>query len=328
MEEKRNKLTAVDSFICFMYSLILPILFSLALEIIVILLSYISQIEYEVFVNQWLVKGVMYILTSASFLCSFLYYYKRNNISFKGTIEYRKNYNVWSILIVVALSIVLVFGFTNFIGLIDYLYALMGYSPSGSLPIINNTVGNMMLSIVLWALIPAICEELLFRGIIFQGLLSRFKPVASMLIGGALFMLMHGSLQQTVYQFILGVVLCLVFYLTKNIFYPMLLHFLNNAIIIVLDYFYEVFGFTISSTFTTAWSFIWPVLVMILAVAVALVLIYYLRKINQNKYEHVVATEYEVMEKTTSVRLNKWMIASIVVAVVLWISGTISGWIE
>lgn len=328
MENKREKLTAIDSFICFMYSLVMPMLFSLTLEVIMIVLSYMAQVEYEVFINQWLIKGIMYILPSLAFLCSFLYYYKRNNISFNKTIEYRKNYNAWSILLVIALAVVLVFGFTNFVGLVDYLYALMGYAPSGDLPIINNTVGNMLISIVLWAAIPAICEELLFRGVIFKGLLDRYKPIFAMLIGGALFMLMHGSLQQTLYQFILGFVLCLVYYLTKNIFYPMLLHFLNNAVVIVCDFLYLQFGFDISSSFTTAWSFIWPVLVMIGAVAVVLGLIYLLQRVNKNKYEHIVATEYEVMEKPATARLNKWMIASIVVGVVLWISGTISGWIE
>ena len=220
------------------------------------------------------------------------------------------------------------FGFTNFIGLVDYLYALMGYSPSGDLPIINNTLGNALISIVLWAVIPAICEELLFRGVIFQGLLDKYKPVFAMLIGGALFMLMHGSLQQTLYQFILGVLLCLVYYLTKNIFYPMLVHFLNNAIVIFCDYLYLKFGFNIASSFTTAWSFIWPVLVVILAVAIVLGLIYLLQKVNKNKYEAIVSTEYEVMEKPANVRLNKWILASTVVAIILWISGTISGWIQ
>ena len=86
MENKREKLTAIDSFICFMFSLVMPILFSLTLEVIVIILSKVAGVDYEVFANQWLVKGVTYILSSLSFLCSFIYYYKRNNI------RYRKEY--------------------------------------------------------------------------------------------------------------------------------------------------------------------------------------------------------------------------------------------
>ena len=107
----------------------------------------------------------------------------------------------------------------------------MGYAPSGDLPLKLNTLSNTLISIVLWALLPAICEELLFRGIIFKGLTQKFKPLSAILLGGTMFMLMHGSLQQTVYQLVLGVVLCIVYYYTQNIFYPMLLHFLNNAIV-------------------------------------------------------------------------------------------------
>lgn len=328
MDEKRNKLTALDSFMCFMYSLVMPILFSAAFTVIVVVLSYVSQVEYEIFINQWLIKGVTYVLNSATFLFIFIYYYKKNSISFKNTINYTKNYNVYSVLITIALSIVLVFGFSNFIGLLDHIYALVGYIPSSDLPIKINTVENMLISIVLWAVIPAVCEELLFRGIIFKGLTTKFKPIYAMLIGGALFMLMHGSLQQTVYQFVLGVVLCFVYYKTNNIFYPILLHFINNTIVIMLEYFIEVYRFSIDLSYLSAGGVILSIVIMLVAVCGVLALLYLLHKVNANKYQHVVSTEYEVMEKSTSVRLNKWMIWSIAVAVVIWLSNTIATWIE
>lgn len=326
MEEKRTKLNALDSFMCFLYSLIMPIIFNVAFSTIIIVLSYISKVDYEVFTSQWLVKGISYILNSATFIAIFIYYYKKNSISFKETVNYRTNYNVWSVLIIVALSIVLVFGFTNFISLIDGLFAEIGYAPSGDLPFALNNVGALLLAIVLWALIPAICEELLFRGIIFKGLTTQFKPVNAMLIGGLCFMLMHGSLQQTIYQFILGIILCAVYYLTKNIFYPMLLHFLNNALVMIMEYVYQVSGFSFSSSFTTAWSFIWPILLMLLSVVIVIILVYLLQKINKNKYEHVVATEYEVMEKQVGLRLKKWIWISMIVAIVIWLANTISQW--
>ena len=328
MDGARKEITALDSLKCFLYSIIMPIIFNAAFVMIATVLSVISKMEYQAFIDQWLIKGLLYVLNSATFLCIFIYYYKRNSISFKDTIEYKKNYNVWSILIVIIMGIVLVAGCLNFIGLINYGLSLIGYAPTGDLPIKLNSVENMLLSIMLWAVIPAICEELLFRGIIFQGLLQKFKPSHAVLIGGAFFMLMHGSLQQTVYQFLLGCALCLVYYMTKNIFYPMLLHFLNNGLVIFIDYLNLAHGFDMYSSFAGAWACIWPILVFALTVFVVLVLFYYLGKVNKNKYEHIVSTGYEVMEKPVVAVVNKWMIISLVVSISLWLINTIWGWFE
>lgn len=327
MEEKRTSLNALDSFKCFFYSLIIPILFSVAYTFLATILSMIFKVDYEVFISHWLVKGFSYILNSAAFLCIFLYYYKKNKISFNDTINIKTKYNALSIVIVVLLSIVLVFGFTNFINLIDYLYALMGFAPSGDLPLKLNTIPNMLVSLVLWAVLPAICEELLFRGIIFDGLTKKFKPLPAILLGGTMFMLMHGSLQQTVYQLILGIVLCAVYYFTKNIFYPMLLHFLNNAIVIVMGYLQTTFNISINVAFNSAWSYIWPILLMIVAVVATVLLILLLKNNYKTKYENVVQTEYEVMEKGTNIVANKWFVVSFVVAIAIWISNTIYTWL-
>lgn len=327
MEEKKSEITALDSFKYFLYSLIMPIIFSAIYTFLVVFLSAIFRVDYEVFSEHWLVKGLSYILSSLSFLCAFLIFYKRQNARFDNIIDCKTNYNVYSFLIIIVLSTILVFGFTNFIGMLDHVYALMGYTPSGDLPLPLNNVLNMFLSIIFFGLFPAICEELLFRGVIFKGLLSKYKPIVAILIGGTLFMLMHGSLQQTVYQLVLGFVLCGVYYYSKNIIYPMLLHFLNNALVIVLGYFETVSSFNINVAFTSAWNYIWPILAMIVSVLAVYGLLILLKSVNKNKYEHVVQTESEVMEKQVNSITNKWMIASILVAILFWVANTIVEWV-
>lgn len=322
LNNKRTNLNSIDSFKCFLYSLVVPVLFSAAYTFIVMMLSYIFKIDYEVFTNHWLVKGCMYILNSAAFLCIFLYYYKKNNISFNDTINIKTKFNAISIVITIALAFVLVFGFTNFINLVDYVYELMGYAPSGDLPLKLNTLSNTLISIVLWALLPAICEELLFRGIIFKGLTQKFKPLSAILLGGTMFMLMHGSLQQTVYQLVLGVVLCIVYYYTQNIFYPILLHFLNNAIVIFMGFLQNESAIS----FNSAWSYIWPILVMLVAVGATVCLIIGLRYNTKNKYGNAIQTEYEVFKNEQNNLSNKWFIASFVVGIVFWVSNTVAGW--
>ena len=202
MEEKRE-ITVIDSLKCFFYSIAMPILFSAFYYLIIVILSYIFKVDYEVFENHWLVKGISYILNSLVFLLVVYVFFKRYKISFTENINFKKNNHLLLFVIVTILGFVLVLGFNNFINLLDTLYAFLGYSPDGNLPIALNSIPNVLISLALWAVLPAVVEELLFRGIIFKGLLTRFKPVVAIVLGALFFMLMHGSLQQTLYQFVL-----------------------------------------------------------------------------------------------------------------------------
>jgi hypothetical protein len=83
------------------------------------------------------------------------------------------------------------------------------------------------------ALLPAIFEELFFRGVLLEGL----KPLgetSAALICGALFALYHQNPPQTVYQFCCGTAFAFVALRSGSILPTALAHFLNNAVILVL----------------------------------------------------------------------------------------------
>jgi membrane protease YdiL (CAAX protease family) len=83
------------------------------------------------------------------------------------------------------------------------------------------------------ALLPAIFEELFFRGVLLEGL----KPLgetSAALICGALFALYHQNPPQTVYQFCCGTAFAFVALRSESILPTALAHFLNNAVILVL----------------------------------------------------------------------------------------------
>ncbi|MEA4971861.1 MAG: type II CAAX endopeptidase family protein [Candidatus Metalachnospira sp.] len=85
----------------------------------------------------------------------------------------------------------------------------------------------LIYSIIAVAVIPALFEELFFRGIIF----SQLKNVSlkkACIIAGLLFGLGHFSFQQFLYAFAMGVLACAVVYRTKSIFPTMILHFTIN----------------------------------------------------------------------------------------------------
>ena len=76
-------------------------------------------------------------------------------------------------------------------------------------------------------LLPAIFEELLFRGVILRGLLQ-FGKVPAVVLSGLLFALAHGSFEQFIYQFLTGMVFGVLVLETKNIVVGMAAHFANN----------------------------------------------------------------------------------------------------
>lgn len=84
-------------------------------------------------------------------------------------------------------------------------------------------------SLLLMALLPAVCEELLFRGFLFSSLEANMKPQMAMLITAALFGAYHMNMVQSITTALLGYVICYLSYKSKSIFPGMLMHFINNG---------------------------------------------------------------------------------------------------
>jgi len=83
------------------------------------------------------------------------------------------------------------------------------------------------------AVLPAVCEELAFRGVLLHGLGRYLRPVPLALVTGLIFGLFHVSLFRIFPTAYLGVVLAAVTLLTGSIFPAMLWHALNNAAALV-----------------------------------------------------------------------------------------------
>lgn len=114
---------------------------------------------------------------------------------------------------------------------VEWLNKLVGYTPK-SLNIPGSGFGNFLLCTLIICIIPAFFEELLFRGVVLNGA-KRLGDVFAALVTGGLFCLYHHSPQQTIYQFILGVLFGLLAIKSGSIIPSMLFHFLNNFYIIV-----------------------------------------------------------------------------------------------
>lgn len=83
--------------------------------------------------------------------------------------------------------------------------------------------------IVLAVIMAPLFEEIIFRGIIQKGLMNKgIKPPVAILIAATVFGLVHGNPWQFVGAVLMGYVLGLVYYKTKSLLMPILLHAFNN----------------------------------------------------------------------------------------------------
>jgi uncharacterized protein len=94
-----------------------------------------------------------------------------------------------------------------------------------------NGWGDYLISIFIVAFLPAVFEEIIFRGAL-QNLLSRWMkaPIWAVVITAIVFSAIHGSFDGFVVRFLLGFILGWFFYRTGNIWLNIVAHFFNNAI--------------------------------------------------------------------------------------------------
>lgn len=93
-----------------------------------------------------------------------------------------------------------------------------------------------MLSLVIVAITPAICEEAVFRGVVVHSFLPMRNKWVIIILTGLIFGAFHGSIWRFLPTALLGMVMAYLVLETDNMFYNGLFHCINNALPILLLY--------------------------------------------------------------------------------------------
>ncbi len=93
----------------------------------------------------------------------------------------------------------------------------------------------LALTLLTIAVIPAVCEELLMRGAIARGLRGKLGVAGALAVSSVLFGLMHADMARMLPMVVFGVILGLVTLTSDSCLPAMLVHFLNNAIVLAGD---------------------------------------------------------------------------------------------
>lgn len=141
----------------------------------------------------------------------------------------KKNY-----ILALLLLFAMLFGLSGLNGYFIEFLQKFGYKPT-EIVLPNFSVANYFLTVICICVLPALTEEIAFRGIILNGVKPSGK-IASAVIVGLLFALYHASPAQTVYQFAVGFLFALLAIKSGSVLPTVIVHFLNNFIIINLNY--------------------------------------------------------------------------------------------
>ena len=119
---------------------------------------------------------------------------------------------------------------------VSHLYPLSEQTVAAMKPF-TDQIGSApwLVVVLLMAALPAVCEELAFRGFIFGGLVRDRGRVRAVLITAVMFGISHGVLQQSITATIMGLVLGWITLRTGSVLPCILVHFSNNALSVSLD---------------------------------------------------------------------------------------------
>jgi sodium transport system permease protein len=94
---------------------------------------------------------------------------------------------------------------------------------------------GMFRDLLLVALTPAICEEAFFRGVVLRGLATRSAPSLAIVSTGLLFGIFHLDVHRVLPTALLGILLSYVAWESGSLATSMIVHFLNNAMLVTLS---------------------------------------------------------------------------------------------
>ena len=124
---------------------------------------------------------------------------------------------------------------------------------------LNNALfikNNLLLNLLIVAAMPAICEEIFFRGFILTSFKNNKKSYRGAIIfSGILFGLMHMDFIRVVPTSILGIAFAYAVCKTNSIAVSMFMHFLNNGFAVVVTHISSKFSDNIQTTEVVGLSF-------------------------------------------------------------------------
>ena len=140
---------------------------------------------------------------------------------------------------------------------------------------------GFLYNVVLMAIIPAIGEELLFRGVLMRQFKNWLKNIHwAIIITAFLFSALHMQFYGFIPRMLLGVLFGYLVWWSGSLWTSMLAHFINNLMAVIFYYLYnkQLISKSVDSFGATSATFVWAILSAI--VVSGIIYIFYKKRIE------------------------------------------------
>lgn len=232
--QKRNIYTKQDAGVVFLLAVVIPQIIGTVFVILMMVYCNFAKKDYAQITNQTLPLVLLTAISQLCFVGIFFGYNGFMHINAKKACRIDFKVGATNMIFAICIGIIALFGFNNLITSFDALFKLLGHT-SASMPLPLDNGWWLCLNILLLAVLPAIFEELLFRGIILNGL-RQYGKWTAIIVSALLFALIHGNIDQLVYPFLLGLIFAIIADRTSSTVPTIFAHFVNNCTVIVINY--------------------------------------------------------------------------------------------
>lgn len=154
---------------------------------------------------------------------------KRSFLRIKWNNQVVKYLVMGGLLMIVIQPVIVYLGYLNSLIPIPDMFSDFQISQYEMIEDFLKTDGIIWFGLLNIALIPAICEEVLFRGYVFRAFEKSWGPIIAILISGLFFGMFHIQLGNIFPLATLGIILALMTWLSGTIWPAVLAHFINNG---------------------------------------------------------------------------------------------------
>lgn len=98
------------------------------------------------------------------------------------------------------------------------------------------SVGSLLINLFVFALVPAVCEEIFFRGVLLRYISRSASITTAVILSSALFSFVHFQFYGFLVRFLLGVILAVFVIRAGNLLPAIMAHFCFNALTVVMTW--------------------------------------------------------------------------------------------
>lgn len=157
-----------------------------------------------------------------------------------------------------------------------------------------NTLWGLLVNLLIIALIPAVGEEMLFRGVIQSMLVKNLKNKhVAVWIAAIIFSAVHMQFLGFVPRMVLGLIMGYLFLWSGSLYLSMIAHFINNAFAVTLAYLSTINIIPLETSELGSSSGEW--MAVLISIIFASVFFYLIFRSEKNKNKKRLSAEFEIL---------------------------------